>query len=91
MKFVFINEVHEGLQNFLNLFDRFKSNIPLLIEGPTRTSKTKSLRVLCCSVGMELIGWNIGSKTTIEDLMDWLIVDKYNPSSEILCKEGDYT
>ena len=90
-KFIFINEANERIHKIFNLFNQFKSNIPLLLECPTRISKTKSLTVLCSLVGMELIVWNISSETDIEDLMDWLIVDKHNSLSEILSKEGDFT
>lgn len=42
--FVLTEEAKERLQKIKNSFD---SRIPVMLEGPTGTSKTKTIQVLC--------------------------------------------
>ncbi len=42
--FVLTEEAKERLQKIKNFFD---SRIPVMLEGPTGTSKTKTIQVLC--------------------------------------------
>jgi len=40
-----------------------------MLEGPTGTSKTKTIQVLCDILKKKLIRFNLSSETTIEDLI----------------------
>ena len=64
--FVSTNEARERLQKIKNFFD---SKIPIILEGPTGTSKTKTIQVLCDITERKLIRFNLSSETTIEDLI----------------------
>ena len=54
------------MQKIKNFFD---SGIPVLLEGPTGTSKTKTIQVLCEILNKKLIRFNLSAETTIEDLI----------------------
>jgi midasin (ATPase involved in ribosome maturation) len=64
--FIPTEEAKERLQKIKNFFD---SRIPVLLEGPTGTSKTKTIQVLCDILKKNLIRFNLSSETTIEDLI----------------------
>ena len=64
--FVLTNEAKERLQKIKNFFD---SRIPIMLEGPTGTSKTKTIQVLCNLLKKKLIRFNLSNETTIEDLI----------------------
>ena len=64
--FVLTNEAKERLQKIKNFFD---SKIPIMLEGPTGTSKTKTIQVLCSLLKKKLIRFNLSNETTIEDLI----------------------
>lgn len=64
--FVPTEEAIERLQKIKNFFD---SRIPVMLEGPTGTSKTKTIQVLCEILGRKLVRFNLSSETTIEDLI----------------------
>ena len=85
--FIFTKEANIRIQK---LFNQLKSNIPVMLEGPTGTSKTKTIQVLCDLLGLELIRINLSSETTIEDLMGRLIADKDNSFSGFKYKEGAF-
>lgn len=40
-----------------------------MLEGPTGTSKTKTIQVLCDILKKKLVRFNLSSETTIEDLI----------------------
>jgi midasin (ATPase involved in ribosome maturation) len=61
-----------------------------MLEGPTGTSKTKTVQVLCDLQNLKLIRINLSSETTIEDLMGRLISDKDNSFSGFTYKEGAF-
>ena len=61
--FVLTEEAKERLQKIQNFFD---SKIPVMLE---RTSKTKTIQVLCDIKKKKLIRFNLGSETRIEDLI----------------------
>ena len=42
--FIFTEEAGNRIQK---LYNQFKSNNPIMLEGPTGTSKTKTIQVLC--------------------------------------------
>ena len=67
--FVPTEEAKERLQKIQNFFD---SKIPVMLEGPTGTSKTKTIQVLCDIKKKKLVRFNLSSETTIEDLIGWL-------------------
>jgi nitric oxide reductase NorQ protein len=64
--FVPTEEAKERLQKIKNFFD---SRIPVMLEGPTGTSKTKTIQVLCDILKKKLVRFNLSSETTIEDLI----------------------
>ena len=69
----------------------FESKIPLVLEGDTGTSKTKSIEVLCNILGKsdKLIRLNLSSEISIEDLMGRLISNNENWSGFIFI-EGSF-
>ena len=85
--FIFTEQANQRIQI---LFNQIKSNIPIMLEGPTGTSKTKTIQVLCDLLGFDLIRINLSSETTIEDLMGRLIADKDNSFSGFKYKEGAF-
>lgn len=64
--FIPTEEAKERLQKIKNFFD---SRIPVMLEGPTGTSKTKTIQVLCDILKKKLVRFNLSSETTIEDLI----------------------
>ena len=64
--FIATKEAKERLQK-LNSF--IQSDIPILLEGPTGTSKTKTIQVLCDLLGKTLIRFNLSNETSTEDLI----------------------
>jgi len=64
--FILTKEAKERLQKIKNFFD---SKIPIMLEGPTGTSKTKTIQVLCDILKKKLIRFNLSSETAIEDLI----------------------
>ena len=75
--FIPTKEAIERIQR-INFF--FESKIPIVLEGDTGTSKTKSIEVLCTILGKndKLIRLNLSSETSIEDLMGRLISNNEN-------------
>ena len=64
--FIPTTEAIERLRKIKNFFD---SRIPVMLEGPTGTSKTKTIQVLCDILKKKLVRFNLSSETTIEDLI----------------------
>ena len=64
--FILTEEAKKRLQKIKNFFD---SKIPIMLEGPTGTSKTKTIQVLCNILHKKLVRFNLSSETTIEDLI----------------------
>ena len=85
--FIFTEEARNRLQI---IYNQFQSNNPIMLEGPTGTSKTKTIHVYCDLQNLELIRINLSSETTIEDLMGRLISDKDNSFSGFKYKEGAF-
>ena len=85
--FILTDEAYARIQK---LYNQFELNNPIILEGPTGTSKTKTIQVLCDLKGYELIRINLSSETTIEDLMGRLISDKDNSFSGFIYKEGSF-
>ena len=75
--FIKTTEAIERIQR-INFF--LESDIPIVLEGDTGTSKTKSIEVLCDILGIsdKLIRLNLSSETSIEDLMGRLISNNEN-------------
>ena len=85
--FIFTDEAEKRIQK---LYNHFKSRNPIMLEGPTGTSKTKTVQVLCNLENLDLIRMNLSSETTIEDLMGRLISDKDNSFSGFTYKLGTF-
>ena len=64
--FVLTEQAKERLYKIKNFFDK---KIPIMLEGPTGSSKTKSIQVLCTILNKKLVRFNLSSETTIEDLI----------------------
>ena len=64
--FILTNKARERLQKLKYFFD---AKIPILLEGPTGTSKTKTIQILCEILGRKLVRFNLSNETTIEDLI----------------------
>ena len=86
--FILTDNAKERIQK---LYNQLKSNIPIMLEGHTGTSKTKTAQVVCKLLGLELIRINLSSETTIEDLMGKLIADKDNSFSGFIYKKGSFS
>ena len=71
--FIITPNALERLEKINNLLD---SDIPIILEGPTGTSKTKTIEELCKIKGFDLIKFNLSSETTSEDLIGRLLSDK---------------
>ena len=70
--FVKTKEALERVQKIENFLE---ADIPIVLEGDTGTSKTKSVEVYCCIKKKmnKFIRFNLSSETTIEDLMGRLL------------------
>ena len=56
--FILTDEAKKRLQKIKNLFD---SKTPVLLEGPTGTSKTKTIQILCKILGKNLKRFNLNN------------------------------
>ena len=86
--FILTSNAEERIQK---LFNQLQSNIPVMLEGPTGTSKTKTVQVICDLLETEPVRINLSSETTIEDLMGKLTADKENSFSGFSYKKGSFT
>ena len=86
MSFLFTEGSEE---RFNKLYYCIKFGIPVLLEGPTGTSKTLSSRIVCQILHHELIYFNLSPKTTIHDLLGHYADDK-NSLAEINQKDGPF-
>ncbi len=64
----FIN-TEQAIERLEKIYNFFNSRINIMLEGPTGTSKTKSIQVLCEILNKKLIRFNLNNETTIEDLI----------------------
>lgn len=71
------------LNNFL------ECGVPVLLEGPTGTSKTRSAEVVCKLLNIELIRFNLSSETKTVDLLGYYIGDP-NSWAGISMQEGPF-
>ena len=81
-------EVKERLQKIKNFFD---SRIPVMLEGPNGTSKTKTIQVLCDILKKKLIRFNLSSETTIEDLIGRLGPEREDSWNSFKFVPGPFT
>jgi len=86
--FILTEKANQRLELINNLLI---SNIPIMLVGPTGTSKTKSLLVWCeiNNKSDKLIRFNPSAETTTEDLMGRLISD-YDSFSGFIFKPGPF-
>ena len=85
--FILTSNAEERIQK---LYNQLESNIPIMLEGPTGTSKTKTVQVVCDLLETEPIRINLSSETTLEDLMGKLTADKDNSFSGFTYKKGSF-
>ena len=64
--FILTFNAKERLQKLKHFFD---AKIPILLEGPTGTSKTKTIQILCEILNKKLVRFNLSNETAIEDLI----------------------
>ena len=86
--FVLTEQAKERLQKIKNFFDK---KIPILLEGPIASSKTKTIQVLCDILDKKLIRFNLSSETTIEDLIGRLGSKGENSWSSFKFVPGPFT
>ena len=59
----------EAIKRLQKLYSFIESDIPILLEGPTGTSKTKTIQVLSDLLGKTLIRFNLSNETSTEELI----------------------
>lgn len=70
--FIFTEGAEKRLQK---LYNYIKVGVPVLLEGPTGTSKTLSSEIVCKLLGVELIRFNLSSETKTQDLIGRYVGD----------------
>ena len=78
-----------AIKRLCKLYNYLSLGIPVLLEGPTGTSKSLSVKIICDILGKNLIKFNLSSETTIPDLMGRYIGDE-DSWGGITLKEGPY-
>ena len=86
--FVLTEEAKKRLQKIKNFFD---SRIPVLLEGPTGTSKTKTIQVLCHVFKKKLIRFHLSSETNIGDLIGRVVSGGEDSWSSFRFVPGPFT
>ena len=71
------------------LYNYLSTGVAVLLEGPTGTSKSLSVEIICKILNKQLIRFNLSSETTVPDLMGRYIGDK-NSWGGVTLKEGPY-
>ncbi|KAH0800171.1 Dynein heavy chain, cytoplasmic [Histomonas meleagridis] len=84
--FIFTEGANERLSK---LYDCLSVGIPVLLEGPTGTSKTLSAEVVCKLMEKELIRFNLSSETKTCDLLG-RYVGETNSWAGIIVKPGPF-
>ena len=84
------NFIPDGLEQQLCMLKKYiELGIPILIEGPTGSSKTLSSEIVCKYLEREIISINLSSDTTIGDLMGKLIGNT-KTNSKISFSDGPF-
>ena len=84
--FIFTDGAKERLQK---LYNYIKVGVPVLLEGPTGTSKTLSSEIVCKLLNRELIRFNLSSETKTQDLIGRYVGDE-NSWAGITQKDGPF-
>ena len=84
--FIFTKGAEDRLQK---LYNYIKVGVPVLLEGPTGTSKTLSSEIVCKLLGRELIRFNLSSETKTQDLIGRYVGDE-NSWAGITQKDGPF-
>ena len=85
--FIFTEGAEERLQKLLNYI---MVGVPVLLEGPTGTSKTLSSEIVCKLLGKELIRFNLSSETKTQDLIGRYVGDE-NSWAGISQQDGPFS
>jgi len=72
-KFIF---TPEALQRLTLIYNYLKDGVPVLLEGPTGTSKTLSVEIVCELFNYPLIRFNLSSETKATDLLGRYVGDQ---------------
>ena len=84
------NFIPDGFEQKLCMLKKYiELGIPVLIEGPTGSSKTLSSEIVCKYLEREICSINLSSDTTIGDLMGKLIGNT-NTKSKISFSDGPF-
>ena len=86
LNFIFTADARERLQKIANFL---KVNVPVLLEGPTGTSKTLSSEIVCKALHYNLIRFNLSSETKTQDLIGRYVGDE-NSWAGITMKDGPF-
>ena len=78
-----------AMDRLCKLYNYLSTGVAVLLEGPTGTSKSLSVEIICKLLNKKLIRFNLSSETTVPDLMGRYIGDK-NSWGGITLKEGPY-
>ena len=71
------------------IYRYLKEGVPVLLEGPTGTSKTKSAQIVCEMLKKKLIKYNLSSETKTGDLLGRYVGD-HDSWSGIKMHEGPF-
>jgi len=72
-KFIF---TPEAIQRLTWIYNYLKDGVPVLLEGPTGTSKTLSVEIICELYNYPLIRFNLSSETKAADLLGRYVGDQ---------------
>jgi len=78
-----------AIDRLCKLYNYLSTGVAVLLEGPTGTSKSLSVEIICKILNKTLIRFNLSSETTVPDLMGRYIGDK-NSWGGVTLKEGPY-
>ena len=84
--FIFTDSAINRLSKLCNYL---YTGVPVLLEGPTGTSKSLSVEIICKLLNKKIIRFNLSSETTVPDLMGKYIDNKQSWGG-ITLKEGPY-
>lgn len=84
--FIFTEGAEERL---CKLRDYMKCGVPVLLEGPTGTSKTLSVEIICKLLNKEIIRFNLSSETKTKDLVGRFVGD-VNSWAGLRQKDGPF-
>jgi midasin (ATPase involved in ribosome maturation) len=86
-EFIFTDGAKERMAK---IYSYFQNKIPILLEGPTGTSKTRSVQMICTLLGSELVRLNLSAETVTEDIIMGRLVSDPNTWGGFTFKLGPF-